>query len=106
SHEQVLPPSTSTNARLVRLDQMGLGGGGGGGGNRSQSPPRPAQARGRDPVSAPAATPRVLDPPALTPNEPEPVRQVTIPAQSLAGAPETLAGAIDGLGAPAPPAQG
>jgi periplasmic protein TonB len=100
SHEQVSQPMPSTQARIVWLDQPGPGGGGGGGGNGSQTPPRPAQARGRDPVSVPVAQPRVIEPRPLTQNEPEPVRQVVIPARSLASALDTLPGAIEGVGLP------
>jgi len=100
SHDQVSPPAPSTQTRIVWLDQPGPGGGGGGGGNRSQTPPRPAQARGHDPVSVPAAQPRAIEPRPITQNESEPVRQVVIPARSLAAALETLPGAIEGVGSP------
>jgi len=106
SHEQVSQPMPSTQARIIWLNQPGPGGGGGGGGDRSQTPPRPVQARGRDSVSVPVATPRVLDPQPLTQREPEPVRQVIIPARSLAAALETLPGAIESVGSPSTPSQG
>jgi periplasmic protein TonB len=101
SHEQINPPSPSTNARIVWLNQHGPGGGGGGGGNHSQAPPRLVHARGPDPVSVPVENPRVLDPSTLTRTEPEPLRQVTIPARSLAAAIDTLPGSIEGVEAPA-----
>jgi protein TonB len=47
------------------------------------------------------AQPRAIEPQPLTQNEPEPVRQVVIPARSLAAALETLPGAIEGVGSPA-----
>jgi len=106
SHEQVSQPMPSTQARIIWLNQPGPGGGGGGGGNRTPAPPRPAQARGHESVSVPVAKPRALDPQPLTQNEPEPVRQVIIPARNLASALDTLPGTIESVGLPSTPSRG
>src|SRR5262245_42221233 len=105
SREQVSPPSPSTQARLVWLDQAGPGGGGGGGGNRMAAPPRAVEARGRDTMSVVVAKPRALDVRVPPPDVPDPVQAVSIPARSLASSVEFLPGAIEGP-ARASPSQG
>ena len=97
------PPAAATSAPparepdIVWLPQPGPGGGGGGGGNDSPEPPRRVQRRGDDAITMP-----VVNPPALTPNQPpadrEPLQGVTIPAQNLAAAPVLMPGLIDAPG--------
>ena len=104
-HDQLAQVSPSTDARIVWLNQPGPGGGGGGGGNRMAAPPRAAEARGKDRTSVPVSKPPNLEAPQQ-PREPEPLRQITIPATSLAAAADSIPGAIEMPAVPSTRSQG
>ena len=100
------PPAGATSAapRVANRSwsgspEPGIGGGGGGGGKGMPEPPSPVQRRGDDAITVP-----VVNPPSLNPNQPptdrEPLQGVMIPVQSLAGAQESLPGAIEAPGLP------
>ena len=81
--------------RIVWLAEPGEGGGGGGGGNQMQAPPRQAQLPGTDRLTVPVKKPATLDPAPKTPEEPTPVEQLIIPAQTLTAGKDYQAGIID-----------
>jgi TonB family protein len=96
------------NNDIVWLAEDGPGGGGGGGGNEMPEPPRVAELPGKDKLTVPVEKPPALEPPKPKEPEPNPVEQLTIPAQLLAAAENSSAGIIDsGPPPPAPtPSQG
>jgi protein TonB len=90
---------------IVWLAEPGPGGGGGGGGNEMKEPPRQAELPGEDRITVP-----VMEPPTpevqVAKNEPNPIEQLTIPAQSLAAAQDSLPGAIEAPPGPPTVSQG
>ena len=86
---------------IVWLNQEGPGGGGGGGGNEMKEPPRAAELPGKDKITVPAEKPPKLEAPKEEVKEPDPVEQLTIPAQTMASAEESLKGMIASM--PGPP---
>jgi len=87
-----LVPADRLPKEIVWLTQPGPGGGGGGGGNKSPEPPRKADLPGEQKITVPVnKAPKVekLEPPKDVVNPP-----ITIPAQPMAAAVETLPGAI------------
>jgi protein TonB len=101
-----IPPSKATiaanylNDQIVWLDEKGPGGGGGGGGNQMPEPPKPAELPGKNKITVPVAKPAPVEVPRPPQDDPEPIQQVNIPAQSLAAALQDLPGTIS---APGPP---
>jgi len=81
---------------IVWLEQKGPGGGGGGGGNKMPDPPKKAELPGKEKITVPVAKPAPVTP---TPpkEEPKPVEQLTIPAQTMATGVTELPGAISNL---------
>lgn len=82
------------NKDIVWLDVPGPGGGGGGGGNKSPEPVQKAQDIGKDKLTVP-----VVKKPDMEMPKPEehPVQNLTIPAETLASADLTVAGAMEGI---------
>jgi protein TonB len=70
-------------------------GGGGGGGNRMTEPPRRVELPGKDALTVPVAKPPAFSQQPVG-NEPNPIAQLNIPAQTLAAAQDSFPGAIDG----------
>lgn len=87
-YQAVLPDRLAED--IVWLSQPGPGGGGGGG-NKMPDPPKKAEVKGQQKVSVPA-------PPEPTPEpvkeEPPPVEQINIPAQTMAAAPTVSPGVL------------
>ena len=87
-----------TSYDIVWIPQAGPGGGGGGGGNESLEMPRQAELPGEDAISVPVVVPEEVE---LTPEvepEPEPLETlIRIPAVTMAAAPRTRAGVLEGL---------
>jgi protein TonB len=83
------------NDQIVWLDVPGPGGGGGGGGNESPEPIKKAELKGEDKITVPVQKPPAIEQPKETP--PNPVQNLTIPAQTLASADLAAAGAIEGI---------
>lgn len=85
---------------IVWLNVPGPGGGGGGGGNQNPEPVKKVELKGPDkaklsvPVTKPPAPELVQEKPKDTP---PPVQELTIPAQTLASADLSQAGAIEGI---------
>jgi TonB family protein len=94
--QQEVPPSN-----IIWLVERGPGGGGGGGGNQMKEPPRKVELPGKDRVSVPVAKPPEFEAPKETQEEPQPVQQLVIPAQTLASNAQDLPGILDAP--PAPP---
>lgn len=90
------------NKDIVWLDVPGPGGGGGGGGNKSLEPPRKAELEGKDKITVPAVKPPELE---MKKEEPPPIQNLNIPAETLASANIAIAGALEGL-PPASPSLG
>jgi TonB family protein len=88
--EAVLPDEFPR--QIVWLAEPGPGGGGGGG-NEKPEPPKPAQLPGREKISVPAVKPEPVPEPA--PQEPPPLEQLNIPAETMAAAAETTIGVLD-----------
>ena len=94
------------NDGIVWIAEQGPGGGGGGGGNKMPEPPRKAELPGKDKITVPVEKPPQLEPPKPQEPEPNPVEQMTIPAQLLAAAENSRRAIID-AGPPIPtPSQG
>ncbi|HTK29117.1 MAG TPA: TonB family protein [Vicinamibacterales bacterium] len=92
---------------IIWLHEEGPGGGGGGGGNQMKEPPRQAQEIGRDKITVPVAKkPPVMEPPKQAKNEPNPIEQMNIPAQTLAAATQSLPGTIEAPPGPPTASQG
>jgi TonB family protein len=92
------------NSDIVWLAEPGPGGGGGGGGNKMEAPPRQAELPGKDRLTVPVEKPPTLEPPKPPKDEPDPVKQLTLPAQLLAAAENSTPGIIDP--GPTTPSQG
>jgi len=89
--EAVLPDELPR--QIVWLAEPGPGGGGGGG-NKRPEPPKPAELPGREKISVPAVkAPEPVPEPA--PEEPPPLEQLTIPAETMAAATDTSIGVLD-----------
>ena len=83
------------NDQIVWLDVPGPGGGGGGGGNQSPEPVKQVELKGKEKITVP-----VEKPPAEQPKnkpEPDPIQNLTIPAETLASADLAQAGAMEGI---------
>lgn len=80
---------------IVWLAEPGPGGGGGGGGNRMPEPPKPAELPGKDKLTVPAVKPKPVEIVEPKPEEPLPVQNLSIPAQTMAAATTTSPGAIE-----------
>ena len=100
---RVLPEpaaATSTpppqNYDVVWLAEPGPGGGGGGGGNENPEPPREVQLPGKERITVPVLKAPELETPKPK-DEPPPQQQLTIPAQMMASAEQTLPGVLEGL---------
>lgn len=78
---------------IVWTAVAGPGGGGGGGGNRTPDPPRKVEAPGKEKITVPVAKPPKLEPPKENKVE----QPLTIPAQPMASAVETLPGAVSAV---------
>jgi protein TonB len=104
---EVLEPDRP-NHQIVWLSEPGPGGGGGGGGNRMPEPPRKVELPGKDKITVPVSKPpEVVAPkPAPPEDEPEPVPQLNIPAQTLADATAALPGVLEGPVGPPSLSQG
>jgi protein TonB len=81
--------------QIVWLDVPGPGGGGGGGGNEKPEPIKKAELKGEDKLTVPVAKEPSEEPKPEKP--PDPVQQLTIPAQTLASADLAQAGAMEGI---------
>ena len=81
------------NKDIIWLDMPGPGGGGGGGGNQKQEPPRKAELEGKEKITVPAVKPPSIE---MKKEEPNPVQNLNIPAETLASANLALPGAIEG----------
>jgi periplasmic protein TonB len=89
--EAVLPDELPR--QIVWLAEPGPGGGGGGG-NQKPEPPKPAELPGRDKISVPAA--KEPEPvPEPKPEEPPPLEQLNIPAETTQAAAKTTIGVLD-----------
>jgi TonB family protein len=84
------------NDRIVWLDVPGPGGGGGGGGNESPEPVKKVELKGKEKITVPVEKPPAMEQPKDKP-EPDPVQNLTIPAQTLASADLAQAGAMEGI---------
>jgi protein TonB len=85
------------NKDIVWLDVKGPGGGGGGGGNRSAEPIRKAELEGKEKITVPAVKPPSAEiKPEIKKDEPPPVQELNIPAETLASANIALPGALEG----------
>ena len=87
---------------LVWIPEEGPGGGGGGGGNESLEPPAVIEVEGAD--ETPLSVPVQEEPDFVEPEiEPEVLetQEMNIPAVSMAAAPQTSSGVLDGLTADA-----
>jgi protein TonB len=93
----VLPEANPS--QIVWLSQPGPGGGGGGGGNQMKDPPRKVELPGKDKLTVPVVKAPSLE--TVAKNEPNPIEQLNIPAQSLAAATDLLSGALEAP--PGPP---
>jgi TonB family protein len=91
---------------IVWLSQEGPGGGGGGGGNEMKEPPRVAELPGKDERTVPVEKAPKLEPPKEEVKEPDPVERVTIPAQTMASAAESLKGMLEPVPGPPTMSQG
>jgi TonB family protein len=80
---------------IIWLNQPGPGGGGGGGGNQMKEPPRKAELPGKDTITVPVAKPAEIEVPKETKDEPDPVQQLLIPAQTLAASAQDIPGTLD-----------
>ena len=83
-----------TPSGIIWLNQPGPGGGGGGGGNQMKEPPRQAELPGKSKITIPVAKPAAITPPNETKPEPQPVQELTIPAQTLASNQQDISGAL------------
>jgi TonB family protein len=82
--------------QIVWLDMPGPGGGGGGGGNQRVEPIKKVELKGEDKLTVPAVKkPEIQEPKPEPP--PDPVQNLTIPAQTLASADLAQAGAMEGI---------
>ena len=84
---------------IVWLNVPGPGGGGGGGGNQRIEPVKKVELKGED--KATLSVPVTKPPPAVVQEKPKdtppPVQELTIPAQTLAAADLSQAGAMEGI---------
>jgi len=87
------PDEPPTN--IIWLNEPGPGGGGGGGGNQMKEPPRQVELPGRDKISVPVTKPPSLEVKKETKEEPQPVQQLIIPAQTLAASAEDIPGVLN-----------
>lgn len=94
------------NSQIVWLSEPGPGGGGGGGGNQMKEPPRQAQLPGKDKITVPVVKPPKLEQPKQVKNEPNPVEQLNIPAQTMASATLSMPGALEAPPGPPSPSLG
>ena len=99
-HPSVVPMTTQAfndlNDRIVWLDVPGPGGGGGGGGNQSPEPVKKVELKGKEKITVPVEKPPAMEQPKNKP-EPDPIQNLTIPAQTLASADLAQAGAMEGI---------
>ena len=99
-HPSVVPMTTQAfdhlNDQIVWLDVPGPGGGGGGGGNQSPEPVKKVELKGKEKITVPVEKPPAMEQPKDKP-EPDPVQNLTIPAQTLASADLAQAGAMEGI---------
>jgi TonB family protein len=98
-HPSVVPMTKQVmenlNDKIVWLDMAGPGGGGGGGGNQSPEPVKKVELKGQEKISVPVEKPPA---PELKPTPPpDPIQNLTIPAQTLASADLAQAGAMEGI---------
>jgi len=100
---QVTHAFDKLNDQIVWLDVPGPGGGGGGGGNESPEPIKKAELKGEDKITVPVQKPPAIEQPKEPP--PNPVQNLTIPAQTLASADLAQAGVIE-EGPPTSPSLG
>jgi TonB family protein len=84
------------NDRIVWLDVPGPGGGGGGGGNQSPEPVKKVELKGKEKITVPVEKPPAMEQPKEKP-APDPIQNLTIPAQTLASADLAQAGAMEGI---------
>jgi TonB family protein len=84
------------NDQIVWLDVPGPGGGGGGGGNESPEPVKKVELKGKEKITVPVEKPPAMEQPKEKP-EPDPIQNLTIPAQTLASADLAQAGAMEGI---------
>ena len=100
-HPSVAPAREAFNDlsdQIVWLDVAGPGGGGGGGGNENPEPVQKVELKGEDKtkITVPVAKPPDLEQPKPE-KPPDPVQNLTIPAQTLASADLAQAGAMEGI---------
>ena len=103
---EVIRPSREQYS-IVWLPEEGPGGGGGGGGNESLEVPREVELQGTDEVEL--SVPVQEEPDFVEPEiEPEVIetQMMNIPAVSMAAAPQTTSGVLEGLSASASTSQG
>jgi TonB family protein len=93
---QVTQAFDTLNDQIVWLDVPGPGGGGGGGGNQSPEPIKQVELKGKDKITVPVEKPPAMEQPKDKP-PPDPVQNLTIPAQTLASADLAQAGAMEGI---------
>jgi TonB family protein len=87
---------TTLNDQIVWLDVPGPGGGGGGGGNEKPEPVKKVELKGEDKITVPAVKPVDIQEPKPE-KPPDPIQNLTIPAQTLASADLAQAGAMEGI---------
>jgi protein TonB len=85
------------NTDIIWLDTPGPGGGGGGGGNQSKEPVRKAELKGEDKLTVPVVKPPSMEVKMEKPPEPNPIQNLTIPAQTLESGQLAIAGALQGV---------
>jgi TonB family protein len=83
-----------TPSGIIWLSQPGPGGGGGGGGNQMKEPPRQAELPGKNKITVPVSKPPELEAPKETKNDPQPVQELTIPAQTMASNAQDIPGVL------------
>ena len=102
-HPSVAPtanvPFDDLSDQIVWLDVAGPGGGGGGGGNQNPEPVQKVELKGEDKtkITVPVAKPPELEQPKQEKPPPDPVQNLTIPAQEMANADLAQAGAMEGI---------
>ena len=84
------------NSDFVWLPEPGPSGGGGGGGNKKPEPSRQAELPGKDKLTVPIEKPpEIVQPKPETEDQPPPLEELILTAQTLAAAENTRAGIID-----------
>jgi TonB family protein len=100
-HPSVVPATSTTldklSDQIVWLDMPGPGGGGGGGGNQKVEPIKKVELKGdKDKITVPAVKKPEMEQPKEKPPE-DPLQNLTIPAQTMASADLSAAGAMEGI---------